>query len=72
VHQPGDRADQAEQWCNPDNDFENDEAFFQPHHLVTRTRLNRFHIFRAWAAQILQRHASDPRKRRTIMMHDAR
>src|SRR6266487_1325633 len=66
MHQSRDRADQTEQWCNAYNDFENDETFFQAHHLVACTRLDRFHIFRTRSAQMLQGHANDPCQRRTI------
>ena len=62
VDQSRDRTDQPEQRRNAYNDFENDETFFQAHHLVTRTRLDRFHIFGARSAQMLQRHANDPRE----------
>src|SRR5256886_13401614 len=71
MHQSRDRADQTEQWRNADNDFENDEAPFQAHHLMTGTRLNGLHVFGTRSAQMLQRHATDPRQRRRVVMYDA-
>ena len=55
VHQPGHSANQAEQWRNSHNDFENDETSLQSHHLVTRTGLHHFNIFRPRPAHVLQR-----------------
>ncbi len=71
VYQAGNGPDQSEQWRNSNNDFKNDEASLQPHHLVPRTGLHHFNIFRTRAAQMLQSHAGNPRQRRRIMIDEA-
>ena len=70
MHQTRNRPDQPEQRRNAHNDFKNDETSLQPHHLVTRTGLHHFNIFRTRPAQMLQRHASDSRQRRRIMIDE--
>jgi hypothetical protein len=71
VYQAGNGSDQAEQRGNTNDDFKNDEASLQPHHLVARAGLHHFNIFRTRAAQMLQSHASDSRQRRRIMINKA-
>src|SRR6266481_6496325 len=62
MHQSRHRADQTEQRSDAYDDFKNNEAPFQPNHLVTRTRLDRFDVFGTRRSQILQGHTSNPRQ----------
>src|SRR5947199_3107117 len=72
MYQSRNGADQPQERRNAYNHFKNDQTFFEPHHLVPRTCLNYFHVFRTRPAQILQRDTSDARPRWMVMMHNSR
>src|SRR5213080_1974567 len=72
MHESRDGTDQSEQRSDADDNFKDDETSFQAHHLVAGTSLDRFDVFRTRPSQILQRHTSDPRQRRRIVMNDSR
>ena len=69
-HKPGDRAEQTDERCDADDDFEDVKPAFQLHDFVAGHRLHGVRTFLLWKMQVSQANLRDSAKRgRVIARH---